>query len=233
MDHVLNAGLLALLVSPLVALALATSRSNRWRPALAFLALLALDDLLTVGAFLVPSLGVFGGDWNWEGKVLSVIGSLVIVAMSSLSWREVGATLRQREGSVRPAIIATALFTAFSFGIGLAFDGGPFDLETLAFQLSMPGIAEELAYRGVLFALLVRSFGEDSWWPVAITSVAFSIWHGFGVEDGVASFDWLSASFPFLGGIAYGWLRHKTGSILFPTVAHNLGNTAALVGGAL
>ena len=126
---------------------------------------------------------------------------------------------------------------AASFGIGMFFGGGAPDAETVAFQLTAPGLAEEIVYRGVYIALLHRALpsvdGARRGWPVIITAVAFGLWHGLSVREGAVSFDALSASFPFVGGLAYGWLRERTGSVAFPVVAHSLGNTAALVGAAI
>ena len=233
MDYFLNAGALALLTTPLVALALWTSREHRWTWAVLFLVLLAFDDLAVGLPNVLPALEP-GGRWNWSGKILCTLWALAFLAFGPLSFREAGVTLRQRTGSVRAALFATMALTAASFGIGLAFGGGSFDAETLAFQLTMPGIAEELVYRGVFIALLHRALpsaeGVARWWPVVITAVAFGLWHGLSVNDGRVAFDGLSASFPLVGGLAYGRLRERTESVLLPLFAHNLGNTAALLG---
>ena len=237
MDLVTNAALLASLTAPFVALALWVSSERRWVPAALFLGLLAFDDLLTSLPQVVDALDVVPGAWNWEGKVLSLAWALAFIALGPLTAGEAGLTLRQRAGSVRPALAATLGLTAASFGIGTLFGGGPPDAETVAFQLSAPGLAEEVAYRGVFVALLHRALpsgaGTRRWWPVVVTAIAFGLWHGLGVRDGAVSFDALSASFPLVGGLAYGWLRERTGSVAFPVVAHNLGNTAALVGVAV
>lgn len=237
MDLVTNACLLALLTAPLVALALWSARDRRWAPAALFLGLLALDDLLTSLPQAVGALDVVPGAWNWEGKALSLAGALAFVALGPLTTGEAGLTLRRRAGSVRPALLATLALTAASFGLGLLFGGGPPEAETVAFQLTAPGLAEEVAYRGVFIGVLHRALpsadGARCWWPVVVTAVTFGLWHGLGIQDGAVSFDTLSASFPLVGGLAYGWLRERTGSVAFPVVAHNLGNTAALVGAAL
>ena len=240
MDSVATAALLALLTAPLVALALWTSPERRWAPALLFLGLLALDDLATSLPRAVSALNVIPGAWNWEGKGFSLLWALAFVALGPLSAREAGLTLGQRAGSLHPALLATLGLTAASFGIGAAFaafGGGLPSAETVAFQLTMPGLAEEVVYRGVFIGVLHRALplraGWRAGWPVVVTSVAFALWHGLGVDGGAVSFDAFSASFPLVGGLAYGWLRERTGSVAFPVVAHNAGNTAALVGAAL
>ncbi len=236
-DLLLNAVLLAAATAPFVVLALWRAPQRWWAPALLFLALLALDDALTSLPQHVQALHVIGGRWNWEGKVLSVVGALLVLALTSLTRREVGLTWPQRPGSLRSAVWLTLALTAIGFGLGVVFGGGRFGAETLAFQLTMPGLAEELAYRGVFMALLHRAMpgaeGARAWLPVAVTSVAFGLWHGLSVEEGRVAFDAFSALFPFLGGLAFGWLREKTGSLVFPTLAHNLSNTAGLFGGLL
>lgn len=237
MDILANAILLAALTAPLVVLALTTATSRLWIPALTFLALLALDDLLTSLPQAVDALDLLPGYWNWEGKILSLLLALAFAGFSALSARDAGLTVRQRPGSLRGALIALVLLTFTSFGLGLYFGGGAPDLETLAFQFTAPGLVEELVYRGLFIGLLHKALpdatGLRKWWPVVITAVAFGIWHGLGVKDGAIEFDLLSASFPFVGGLAYGWLREHTGSIVFPVVAHSFGNTIALLGAAI
>jgi membrane protease YdiL (CAAX protease family) len=44
-------------------------------------------------------------------------------------------------------------------------------------------------------------------------------------------FDAMSALFPFIGSIPGGWLRYKTGSLLFPILAHSFANVAFHVAG--
>lgn len=237
MDIATNAALLALLSAPLLAVALWTSPGRRWVPAVLFLGLLALDDLLTSLPQAFDAFDVVPGRWNWEGKALSLGWALAFVALGRLSAAEAGLTLRQRAGSVRPALLATLALTALSFGIGLAFGGGAPTAETVAFQLTAPGLAEEVVYRGVFIGLLHRALpapdGGRRWWPVLVTAVAFGLWHGLGVRAGAVSFNAMAALFPFIGGLAYGWLRERTGSVAIPVVAHNLGNTAAVIGAAI
>ena len=233
MDSLLSTVWLVALTVPALALALFLDPKRRWTWALLFLGLLALDDLATILPRFVPALRIAGADWNWSGKIASIVWAALFVALGPLTRAEVGMVLRQRAGSLGPALLATLGLTAASFCIGLAFGGGVFDRETLAFQLTMPGLAEELVYRGVFIGVLHRALPTRGWAPVVVTAVAFGLWHGVGVAEGSFSFDWLSASFPFLGGLAYGWLRERTDSIVFPILAHNLGNTAAFAGSLL
>ncbi|GAB5518397.1 MAG: hypothetical protein RhofKO_06480 [Rhodothermales bacterium] len=236
-DLILNAALLAALTAPILVVALALARKRHWVPALLMLGLIALDDLAVTLPYWAGPLDIFGGTWNWDGKAYSLLWALVFIAFGPLSREESGLTLHQRTGSIRAAIFTTVALTAASFGLGVLFGGGPPDAETVAFQLTMPGLAEEIVYRGVLIGLLHRALPGNSLvgrvGPTLITAVAFGLVHGLSVEDVAPSFEWLFFSYTFVGGLAYGWLREQTGSVAFPILAHSLGNTIALVGASI
>lgn len=129
---------------------------------------------------------------------------------------------------------AIALIPLISMGVVLALvhQPGPPSAETIAFQLLMPGLAEELAFRGIAPALLLglvhgRNPPENTpWIVVCIAAVPFAAVHGLGYSDGAFSFDLMQGLWTFSGGIIYGWLRFSTGSLLFPLLAHSFTNVA-------
>jgi membrane protease YdiL (CAAX protease family) len=96
----------------------------------------------------------------------------------------------------------------------------------------MPGLAEELAFRGIAPALLLglvrgkTAAREIPWAVIVIAAIPFGLIHGLGFSDGAYSFAVEPALWTFTGGIAYGWLRFSTGSLLFPLLAHSLANVA-------
>jgi membrane protease YdiL (CAAX protease family) len=195
-----------------------------------FLALLAFDGLATS---LPVTLGLnpAGAHWNWIGKVLSVAWALAYVRIARVPPERVGLTWRQRAGSMLPAALFTLLLLTIS-ALLLRESQRP-DAETLLYQATLPGMAEELAFRGVLLELLERAFGarEDGWrggaaWAGAITALAFGLWHGLGWSGGHVTFEVGAFFFPALGGVAFWWLRRRTGSLVFPLVAHNGANLA-------
>src|SRR5690606_7334285 len=104
--------------------------------------------------------------------------------------------------------------------------------DLFAFQASMPGIVEELVYRGIAPALLLGLIrGEEPsqripWAVIFITAVAFGIWHGLSYSDAAFSFDPMSGLVPFIGSIAGGWLRLNSGSLLLPILAHSFADVA-------
>ncbi|MEI2430160.1 CPBP family intramembrane glutamic endopeptidase [Lysobacter yananisis] len=193
---------------------------------------LGLDDLVTGLASSVPALAVVGGAWNWSGKLYSLALAALVALALGIKPAALGLTLRQRHLGTSLAVLG--LFVVWGLGLGLWFKPGVADAETLAFQVSMPGLAEELAYRGIAPALLLGWIGGREprreermpWAAIVATAVVFGLWHGLGYARGAYSFDPMSALFPFIGSLAGGWLRFRSGSLLFPLLIHSVANLA-------
>lgn len=157
---------------------------------------------------------------------------LLIIAIMRLGASESGLTLRQRAGSVIPALVVTCALCAFSWGEEyLEHNGTDTSVERIAFQATLPGLDEETLYRGLLLALLLRSFDERwtlakaPFGPASISTIfLFAAAHGWRVYQGAVHFD--AVVFAVTGTIGAGlvWLRQRTGSLVFPILAHNLIN---------
>lgn len=200
-------------------------------------AYLALDDFVTGLPTIAHGLAFFGGHWNWTGKVYSLLLSVLAIAAFKLSPQTVGLTLEQRHPKI--GAIAVLLFIVWGACLGLLFKPGTPDAETLAFQALMPGLSEELVYRGIVPALLLglvqRKAPVDGtpWAVILSTAIVFGVWHGLNYSHGKFGFDLMSALFPFIGSIPGGWLRFKTGSLVVPILGHGLANVAFHIAGGL
>jgi uncharacterized protein len=197
---------------------------------------LGLDDLLTGLPSASAAFAFIDGDWNWSGKVYSLLLSAVVIVVLRMRRGDLG--LRLRQDAPRLAIVAVLGFIAWGTCLGLLFQPGAYDAETLAFQATMPGLSEELVYRGIAPAILMgailgrRPSDRMPWAVIGATAVLFGAWHSLGYRDGAFSFELMSGLFPFLGSIAGGWLRFRTGSLLVPVLGHCLANVAFHVAGA-
>jgi len=97
-------------------------------------------------------------------------------------------------------------------------------------------LAEELAFRGVLHGRSVRALPVRA--ALGVSAVAFGLWH-FTVALGPSAvplpptLHWTSVlavlAVTVLGGLALGWLRHRTGSVLAPIGLHLGTNAVGLV----
>ena len=192
-------------------------------------AYLGLDDLVTGLPSSSATFRFVDAQWNWSGKVYSLLLAVAVIAVAGIGRQAAGLRLAQRK--LRASWIGLAALAAWGFALGLLFESEAASPETLAFQALMPGAAEELAYRGIAPALLLGLRDRDAsqgipWAVVIALSVVFGLWHGLAYTATGFAFDPVAALFPFIGSLAAGWLRFNSGSLLFPILAHNASNLA-------
>lgn len=82
----------------------------------------------------------------------------------------------------------------------------------------LPAIFEELSFRGVLQPLLIRATG-NAFWGILLTSIVFSAIH----------FQFYGFLPRVLLGALFGWMAHRSGSLLPGMVAHFVNNALAAV----
>jgi membrane protease YdiL (CAAX protease family) len=193
---------------------------------------MGLDDLATGLPSAVSAVRLIqAGDWNWSGKLYSLVLASVVILGLRIKPESVGLTLPTR--NIRWCALALIPLIAVGVALGLIFKPDSPTAETLAFQLLMPGLAEEIAYRGIAPALLLglirgKEPAQDIPWAViCIAAVPFAIEHGLGLSsrDGF-SFDLAQTLYIGSGAIIYGWMRFASGSLLFPLLGHSLANVA-------
>lgn len=188
-----------------------------------------LDDLVT-GLSSAGILDFTGGEWNWSGKILSLVLSIVVIAVLGMS--PSATALAPPRRNVRLGLLMLVPLTLVGVALGLLYQPPPPTTETIAFQALMPSLAEELAYRGIAPALLLGLIrGRDvpagiPWTVILIAAVPFSVVHAIGYADASFTVQVVPGLYTFTGGIIYGWLRFFTGSLLFPILAHSLANVA-------
>src|SRR5690606_41155715 len=151
-------------------------------------AYLALDDLATALTQWLPAANRLPGGWNWEGKLAALALALAAIFLLRLDRAAIGWQGVQR--NARSTWIAVSLLVALSASLGFVLRPGAPDGESLAFQGLMPGLVEELAYRGIAPALLLGAAapqaGRDGtpWRVVLATGLLFGLWHGLSVDGG-------------------------------------------------
>jgi membrane protease YdiL (CAAX protease family) len=161
---------------------------------------------------------------------------LIVATLPAFGWRKSGLTLRQDRKGLRPAIIVSMLLCAVFVYFALKLPNEPLDRETLAFQLTMPGLEEEPFYRGILLLALneafrarVRLLGIQVGWGGILSCVLFGLAHAFGYWHGAFSFDPLTMALTGGPALIAVWLRERTGSIVLPVLVHNFANSISLL----
>ena len=104
-----------------------------------------------------------------------------------------------------------------------------FNIETLAFNLILPGIDEEIIFRGILLGLLMSILKENVFSiinpSVLVTSILFGFIHALKLNShNSIDFDIIYFFQTGLAGYAWGWITVKSKSILFAILSHNFSN---------
>lgn len=177
-----------------------------------------------------------GGNWNWDGKIFGILfGVFCYFVFGKFFGENDFFTFRQDKKNFKKtlivAIAAVLLVTLLAYFTG----SSEFSAETLAFQLTMPGIDEEIMFRGILLGLLAAVLKEEMNFlgnpAVLLTAVLFGLMHAFTLDKNFSlGFEPIYFFHTAFGGLIFGWLTLKSRSILLAILAHGLANFfAALV----
>jgi membrane protease YdiL (CAAX protease family) len=171
--------------------------------------------------------------WNWFGKLVDFSAAVVFVVFyKGLSRKEYGITLSLEKGSLKPVVIS---ILGFIFLTTLSEIGGEFHLpsrETILYQLTMPGLSEELIFRGILLALLNKTYGTPwkLWgahlgWGAIITTLLFGLVHGLSFSPSYEfQFNLGAILATGASGFFFVWLKERSKSLLPGILTHNLSN---------
>jgi membrane protease YdiL (CAAX protease family) len=198
--------------------------------------LVALNEFLLIRGFgLLPKL-LPAAQWNWQGKILALAATLIVASLPGFGWRQSGLTLAQAKGSLKRSIPVALLYCLFLMAMAFVFsDRGTASPETMAFQLTLPGLEEEPFYRGVLllaleraFAARVKVFGVEWGWGAVLSCALFGLAHALDFSHGRFAFDPLTMALTALPSFIGVWMRLRSGSVLLPVLLHNFGNSISL-----
>ena len=169
--------------------------------------------------------------FNWSSKLYSIVFALLLLIplQNIITPSEIGFRLRQNDKSIKFSLIFILVFFLVASTLGLLSGKTSFDGETLLFTAIMPGLNEELIFRGLLLGLLnkifdrkYRLFKTNFGWGAIITSLIFGILHGFQLGDNFQfQFDFFTIIISGIYGFVYALIRERSGSLVFPVIAHN------------
>jgi len=227
----LTAGLTLLCTLPIVLVALWRSRTRRWKLVLFVGSLVILFNAVAE----LPRVNGFQHlHWSWQAALLTTALTLLVVWLTpELSFASIGVTSSLKPGWLKPGIVALLIAAAaptvvFVHGSRVKLTG-----EGWAYLLVMPGLAEELLFRGLYQSLLNSALGRcwrfggaEFGWGLLITSVLFAGANGLvAVDDQLHARIFLPAAIaPFIAGLVSGWMRERTNSVWPSVFGHNLSN---------
>lgn len=193
--------------------------------------------LTSVATDLLSQITIFTGQqWNWTGKVASLLIALIFILLfKPLTSKEFGLTTKMNWTNANPILlICTAyFFLRFLIYYTATKQITPFHTETILFQATLPGLEEEIVFRGILLTLLNRVFARPKWtlakvpfgWAAILTSVLFGLTHGIFFDNNFHlqfnAFIILRIAFD---GFLFALLVEKTKSLISSIWFHNLIN---------
>ena len=227
----LQAGLTLACTLPFVCIAIWHSRTRRWDLLLFVACLVVLDTALIE----IPRVDGFQRlHWSWQECILSAAWPFLLVALvPGISLASIGVTSRLRPGWLKPCIVAGLVALAVPavfFALGAR---KKLDAQGWFFLLLMPGLAEELVFRGVHQSLLNRVFGKpwrlagaEFGWGLIVTAILFAGANGLVMVDPQlhARIVPQAAIAPVMLSLASGWVRERTDSVWPSVFGHNLSN---------
>ncbi|HQU86281.1 MAG TPA: hypothetical protein PKY59_24340, partial [Pyrinomonadaceae bacterium] len=128
-----------------------------------------------------------GGNWNWDGKIFGILFGMICYFVFRKFFSENDFfTFRQEKKNFKKTLIV-AISSVLLVTLIASFTGSSeFDGETLAFQITMPGIDEEIMFCGILLGLLATALKEKINFlgnpAVLLTSVLFGFIHAFTLD---------------------------------------------------
>ena len=171
---------------------------------------------------------IIKGNWNWDGKIYGVIWGVAAYFIFRRQFADNNFfTLKQNKEGLKSALKVAAVIISISILGGIVKDKDC-DFETLLFQISMPGIDEEIMYRGVLLGFMCSALrsGGVAWRnpAIIINGVLFGLVHALSINDGTLQFSIVNFVWTWILGYSFGYIAIKTRSILLPMLTHNLYN---------
>jgi len=172
--------------------------------------------------------------FNWAGKILSLILGLIIIFSVSKEERiKIGFTSKiNSKSNLKFGLLIFFGFTFFDiiFKLILFPKGRNFDLETFLFQATMPGLTEEILFRGISLWLLEKSFaptwnycGVQFGWAFVIVTVLFGVSHGAILDQDLhLKFDIATMVYlTVISSFSVGLLRSFSGNLIYSILGHN------------
>jgi len=228
-----------LFIVPILLWCVDKSKADAWKIIGLFLGYSLIADLLLFFPFFTKALQ-FGIE-SWAiGKTFNIIFSLAFYWIFRQYFEENRFIRFKQENRLIEIVgmicLAVLLLSLLVFTIDILFINALWRPETTNFQdvfftMTLPGIEEEIAYRGIMLGLLATALksrkifgGRLTFHPgIWITGFLFGLAHGFRILPGWELYwDWVDVSTStVLSGAFFAWLTLKSKSIVTPILIHN------------
>jgi len=224
-----------LIMLPIFIIAFFKSKKGNLKFLLLFIVLFLADNYIQI--FTKQYLPDFGLKFSWLGKFLSLAISLSFIYFVNKNDRkEIGfttSTNSKKQIKFGGLVFLGFLTFDFIFKFILFPKGGEFDLETFVFQATMPGLTEEILFRGIYLWIFDKVFlpnwnykGITFGWSFVIVTLLFGVAHGAVLtSDYQFKFDIITIVYlTLISSLSLGILRKFSGNLIYSIVGHNVIN---------
>ena len=153
--------------------------------------------------------------WNWDGKIYGIICGILSYFLFKKYFRENDFfTLKQNKENLKSALIGASAIVLISTIVWFLLGKSDLNIETLAFQISLPGIDEEIMFRGILLGLLATSLKDKISFlgnpSVLLTAILFGFMHALTLnKDYSINFEPIYFIQTGFAGYVWGWITIK------------------------
>ena len=214
---------------------------------------------VTVAALVAINVGGHLLSPPWWVRASEGVALLAFARVSGLTWAQLGLSRERAASGLRWALGAIGL-VATVYVVGVLVPGIRPAFQDARYHLALPDalfrafvvipagtvVLEEIAFRSVLWGMLSRHL--RTWQVLGTTSVLFGLWHILPSQDLAAANQAVSGAtgsggvalvvagtvvFTTLGGLVFGELRRRSGSVLAAAGAHWATNALGVLFGLL
>jgi uncharacterized protein len=222
-----------------------------------------LSDRMASGATVVALVGINVTDHvlspPWWVRAGEGVALLVFARLSGLTWTQLGFSRKRAASGLRWAL-GTIGLVATVYLVGVLVPGIRPAFQDARYHLSLPDalfsafvvipagtvVLEEIAFRSVLWGMLSRHL--RTWQVLVTTSVLFGLWHVLPSQHLASGNRGVSAAaggtdpalvvaatvlFTTLGGLVFGELRRRSGSVIASAGAHWATNALGVLFGLM
>lgn len=224
------------IILPLLIIAQLTSKQTNPKYLVLFGGYFILDSYIRILGFEFIKLDFLGLKGNWSGMILSLIVALIFIFYHSKEIRkDIGFTTEFNKKKLKLGILIFLGFLIFDFAFKMILfpKGGIFNLEQFLFQASLPGLTEEIVFRGILLWILSKAFipskkinGIFFGWGFIIVTFLFAMMHGVVLTESMEfKIDYITIIYiTLITSLSLGILRKYSGNLILPTIGHNVVN---------
>jgi len=216
--------------------ALRRSSNVRWITLALFVSI--ADSVATLLPIIDKQLQISHTNWNWSGKLIDIAVMvaimLALVVLGPFKRADFGFTLKQAPGTRRGLLMVAVPFMVLIAVLAMTAFGNTKlpSPETLLYEATLPGLAEELVWRGLLLALFDRMFagrvtilGASLGYGAIATSLVFGFVHAVGFDSKLMLHTALdNGVFAAATGLVLVWIRARSKSLVFSVLTHNATN---------